>query len=280
MAQARAEAGAIDERAWRRFTGTFAWPTLALLVAVLGLHGLSWWACVVWGWPVWAGVALNSVVAYLAFTVHHEAAHGNIDGRKGSAGLADEVAGWISGVFLLAPFPAVRVLHLRHHGVTNDPETDPDMWVAVEGPTKLAARCLSIIPHYYWHFLFGPTSKTKSARQALPAAVVGIVGLLAVFGALWSAGLGTWALWLWVLPAVFGTGFLAFAFDYLPHVPFDERERFLNTRIIEGRALNVLLLGQNYHLMHHLYPRVPFYWYVACFDVMRPLLERKGSRIE
>jgi len=280
MGSSEPKADGFDERAWRRLTGSFAWPTVALLVAVLVLHVGSWWACVVLRWPLAFGVVLNAVVAYLAFTVHHEAAHGNIDGRKGSAGLADEVAGWISGVLLLSPFPAVRVLHLRHHGVTNDPATDPDMWVAVDGPVRLAARCLTIIPHYYWHFLFGPTSTTKSARIALPKTIAGIVGLLALGGVLWWAGLGGWALWLWVLPAFLGTGFLAFAFDYLPHVPFDSRERFLNTRVIEGRTLNVVLLGQNYHLMHHLYPRVPFYRYLACFHLMRPLLERKGARID
>lgn len=181
---------------------------------------------------------------------------------------------------MLAPFSAVRVLHLRHHGVTNDPATDPDMWVAVEGRGKLAARCLSIIPHYYWHFLVGPTSRTKSARSALPSAVGGIAGLLSLGAVLWAAELGPEALWLWVVPAILGTGFLAYAFDYLPHVPFDSRERFLNTRVVQGRVLNVVLLGQNYHLMHHLYPRVPFYRYLACFQLMRPLLERKGSRIE
>ncbi len=276
----RGEPEAIDERAWRAFTGTFAWPTLLLLPAVFALHGLGWLGCLRWGWSPWVGALLNTVAAYLAFTVHHEAAHGNIDGRKGGSGLADEVCGWLSGVFLLAPFPAVRVLHLRHHGVTNDPETDPDMWVAAQGPVRLALRCVTILPHYYWQFLFGPTRQTKSAREALPAALVGMLGLLALLAATLWAGVGGWALWLWVGPAFAATGLLAFAFDWLPHVPFKSRERFLNTRIIESRALAWVLLAQNYHLIHHLYPRVPFYRYVACFERMRPLLERRGSPIQ
>ena len=45
-------------------------------------------------------------------------------------------------------------------------------------------------------------------------------------------------------------------------------------------GLNTLLLGQNYHLLHHLYPRMPFYRYAACFRAVRPVLEAERARIE
>ena len=40
-----------------------------------------------------------------------------------------------------------------------------------------------------------------------------------------------------------------------------------------------LLLSQNYHLVHHLMPRVPFYRYGPLYRDLRPELERHGSTI-
>ncbi len=33
------------------------------------------------------------------------------------------------------------------------------------------------------------------------------------------------------------------------------------------------------HLMHHLFPRIPFYLYRNAFKDLKPVLEREGSRI-
>ena len=35
-------------------------------------------------------------------------------------------------------------MHLAHHRDTNNPDLDPDNWVAVEGPFKVLFRCLTI----------------------------------------------------------------------------------------------------------------------------------------
>ncbi len=34
-----------------------------------------------------------------------------------------------------------------------------------------------------------------------------------------------------------------------------------------------------YHLVHHLFPRVPFYRYGTCFHALRPDLEARGADI-
>jgi beta-carotene hydroxylase len=43
--------------------------------------------------------------------------------------------------------------------------------------------------------------------------------------------------------------------------------------------VNWIYLFQNYHLIHHLFPRIPFYLYPDAFQKLRPVLEKKGSRI-
>ena len=46
------------------------------------------------------------------------------------------------------------------------------------------------------------------------------------------------------------------------------------------RGSTWLLLHQDRHLIHHLYPAVPWYRYRAVFREGRPLLEANGARIE
>jgi len=133
---------------------------------------------------------------------------------------------------------------------------------------------------YFRDFFGGVTSRTDQARSARNASLFGF-GLMVLTALLLSAlGLGLEVLVLWVAPAFLASGLLAFAFDWLPHAPHSERRRYLDTRVIEGRALSALLFCQNYHLIHHLYPRVPFYRYRTLFNVVRPELEHEGARIE
>ena len=60
---------------------------------------------------------------------------------------------------------------------------------------------------------------------------------------------------------------LGFAFDFLPHhglhlTPSEDRFKTTRNRVGLERLLSPLLLYQNYHLVHHLHPRIPFYKYV------------------
>ena len=186
----------------------------------------------------------------------------------------------LNRILLFAPLPLFRVLHLRHHSFTNHTEKDPDHWVHGAGALSIALRCLTIFPHYFRDFFVGVSSHSDAARAARRSALVSFLMMVFVALALSALGLGLQVLVLWVMPALLASGLLAFAFDWLPHTPHAERRRFLDTRVIEGRALAALLFSQNYHLIHHLYPRVPFYRYRALFEKVRPELEREGSRIE
>jgi len=75
--------------------------------------------------------------------------------------------------------------------------------------------------------------------------------------------------------------FLAFAFDYVPHRPHAitaAEDRYRATSVVESALLNVLLLGQNYHLVHHLYPGVPFYRYQSIWTRRRATLLQYRER--
>ena len=61
------------------------------------------------------------------------------------------------------------------------------------------------------------------------------------------------------------------SFDYLPHTrlhhtPSEDRFRTTRNRVGGERLLSPLLLYQNYHLVHHLHPSVPFYRYITAWQ--------------
>jgi fatty acid desaturase len=61
---------------------------------------------------------------------------------------------------------------------------------------------------------------------------------------------------------------LGWSFDYLPHCRLESQEeagRFRTTRNRVGWEwlMTPLMLYQNYHLVHHLHPVVPFYRYLS-----------------
>ena len=80
----------------------------------------------------------------------------------------------------------------------------------------------------------------------------------------------------WFSPALVVGIALGLFFDYLPHRPFKERDRWKNARVYPSPILNILILGQNYHLIHHLWPSIPWYNYQKAYRATQPLLDSKG----
>ena len=103
---------------------------------------------------------------------------------------------------------------------------------------------------------------------------------LGIFVALSVAGFFWEALLLWYLPSRIGVLLVIFLFAWLPHHPHDERGRYRDTRITLFPGGTLLIRGQNHHLLHHMFPRVPHYRLPALFREMRPILEAHGARIE
>lgn len=131
-------------------------------------------------------------------------------------------------------------------------------------------------PLWAYRMAFYRSRRPASEVRAQLAVEVLVVGAIVACAA--TGHLGDLAV-LWAFPALVAVGFLAYAFDYLPHRPQDSTERFLDTRAYPSRALNVVLLGQNYHNVHHAWVSVPWFRYQQVFDAVRPDLEAIGVRV-
>ncbi|MEZ4323115.1 MAG: fatty acid desaturase [Myxococcota bacterium] len=264
---------------WKQYAGHLAWPTLALVAALLVCDVALVTAGVLRVIPLWVAGLLLVPVAYGWFTPLHEAVHGNVGGTKARAWL-DQGVGWLSALAYAAPFSAFQAVHLRHHGTVNKAGRDPDLWVKGGTPLAVAARCLTIVPHYYWRFMGEMRNESVAMRVAVRRAVVAMSLLAVVVGSLAWAGFALEILVLWVLPGWLASGILSFAFDWLPHHPHDDTGRYTNARVLRGGpVLTVLMAGQDAHLVHHLWPKVPFYRYITVFHATRAELEANGSPI-
>ncbi len=268
--------------AWRTYTGKVAVPTIIFSVVTMSFYALVIYMGMTGRWSLGVCCVLNTVLAYLIFTPLHEAVHGNISGRNKAMKPVEKIIGWLSGFTLTVPAPLFRYLHMTHHTHTNDEELDPDYWVASKNPFYVFLKCVTIIVDYYYFFFKDSKKQWQSPkyRTDFIFSVVGLIGFYVLFF-VWGMQSGwLYPLFLWILPALIATSFLAFVFDYLPHHPHSVKARYLDTRVFLYPGFTILFLSQNLHLIHHLYPNIPFYDYPKLFKKIRPFLESKGVNIE
>jgi fatty acid desaturase len=287
-----------DEQAVvRRLTGGFGWPTVLLAVVLASIDVgtvVLWSEGVV---PMALGCAINSVVAYAWYTVHHDATHKAISGRRPRYRWLEVACGNVAGFAMQLDFASYGRNHLRHHAHTNTP-SDPDLIVkgplrqvpvkwaflmtllfvaALPGGQRMVDGLVERVAARTGVALPPETERDRADRRQLRRlSRLGLVLLLASIplGAFWPA------LLLWWLPSRFGILLLMVLFQWLPHFPFDRTDRFGATRINRFPGSTWLLLQQDRHLIHHLYPAIPWYRYRAAFRELRPVLEANGAVIE
>jgi len=250
-----------------------AWPTIATAFFGLGTWAVSAALFVAGVMPWWATLVVSSITAFVCFTPAHDASHKSLT----RTAWPNEVIGRLCTIALTAPFPAFRYLHLQHHRHTNDHDHDPDMWSG-RGPWFiLPLRWMTQDLHYYAFYF----KRIRERPIAESAETIGMLALqVAVAVTLTAMGYGFEVLIAWLIPARFAIMFLAFAFDYLPHVPHQVRgkdDRFKATIVRPTPWLTPVLLYQNFHLIHHLYPGVPFYRYGAVWRERKAKLVAKGA---
>ena len=252
--------------------GTLTNPTVWLFaLASLGFGGTAW-AYLAAGLPALAAIGLNTVAIYVAFTVMHDSVHGTAHKNK-------TVNAWLGRpmALLLTVSPSTfRAVHFEHHSHTNDPERDPDLFVSRAPKWLLPVWAMGVMIEYRRHY-FG-RKLWRNRTELIGALGVEVFLVSTLTAALLTGHFASLAV-VWLIPATFATVFLAMAFDYLPHYPYDSRERYRDTRVMPGRVGFVVLLGQNYHLIHHLWTTVPWYRYRRVFQEIRPELEARGARI-
>ncbi len=279
-----------DRQALRKikpYQGMVAWPTVYLALGIVAAFAAVCTLGTLGIIPLWLGLILNTLILYADQTPLHEACHGNIAGRDSRYLWLNHLIGFACGAILLHEYKAFRYMHLAHHRETNNPEIDPDHWVAVKNPVLVAFRCLTIVFWYHQYFWKNIAFKFRNPGM-LPLAIHIILAYAILYGlALALAVMGYWreVLMLWIFPHILASAMIIYFFAYLTHKPHQVHERYRDTNIfwVRGKIVepivNWFYWFQNFHLIHHLFPRIPFYKYGKAFRDLKPVLEREHAHI-
>jgi len=261
------------ERAWTGSApGVLRNPTLWLFTSCVGFVTVATGGYLSGRLSATSAVLLDTLGAYLLFTVLHDAMHGTAHPSR----VVNVVLGRVCGAVLTLAWPLFCAVHHAHHSHTNDGVRDPDLIVSRGPRVLLPLWCVGVVVEYrikfYGHRLWRSSGELVEA-VATDVALAGLIGAAVAGGCILPLAV------LWLLPVTLAVLVLAFAFDFLPHYPYDTEARYHATRIIPGRLLNLLLLGQNYHLVHHLWTTIPWYRYQRVYDEIGWELARRGARI-
>jgi len=271
----------------RPYLGMVAWPTVFVAIGIVAAFVLVTTLATTRIIPLWLGLIFNTFILYLDQTPLHEACHGNIAGKDSNFLWLNHAVGYVCGAILLHEYKTFRYMHLAHHRDTNNEELDPDHWVAVQGPFKVFWRCLTIVywyHQYFWkHIAFKP--QIPGMRPLAIHIMVMYVILYSI--AFWLSVFGWWreVMALWLMPHILASALIIYLFAYLTHKPHEVHERYRDTNVfwVKGKILepiaNWLYMFQNFHLIHHLFPRIPFYLYPKAFRSLKPVLEKERAHI-
>ena len=241
---------------------TLSWPIIGIFLAALALFATGTWAALGSHLPAVATIAMNAVAIFVMFTVLHDASHYSISSHR-----------WVNGVFgraamlfvsPLISFPAFGFIHIEHHRHTNDDDNDPDHFASHgpwwQLPVRFAAMDVPYVVFYVRNLRRRPKAELVETGASMTLAV-GVIAAAIATGNIWMLAL------VYLIPQRVAMFALAWWFDWLPHHGLDEtqsenRYRATRNRVGMEWLFTPLMLSQNYHLVHHLHPSVPFYRYL------------------
>jgi len=261
------------------------------------MHKVPWlivfWGltnCLVWLslWPMvlladlslWIAFPIATLCCTLAYLPSHDAQHSIIAREGHPLRWLNECVGWLSLVPLAQPYTVMRATHMEHHAHTNDPNLDPDYHVHAPNTRAFFIQSIrrrqpgSPAQQAYADAL----NRTGQTNLVMHAIVIRLI-YLGVLGAMAWTGHALEALLLWWLPLNLGMTYLQFYLSWMPHHPGIEQDRYRQTRGFKSPWGNIMSMGMQYHIVHHLYPRIPLNLTPAAFRDLLPILRRRGSDV-
>lgn len=242
------------------------WPTLIVFVATYSLWAAA--TTVLWTFSPTLAVLAAAIAIGQFSSLTHEVLHGHpFRSQVWSEALV------FPGLTLFVPYLRFKDLHLQHHfdpALTDpydDPESNylaPDVWGRLSPVTRAVLRFNNTL---FGRMLIGPAisiwamltgdlaAMLRGNRRVLQAWALHLPGLALVW--IWLEWVGAMPGWAYVLAAYLGWSLLKIR-TYLEHRAHDAARA--RTVIIESRGpLALLFLNNNFHVVHHMHPAVPWY---------------------
>lgn len=238
---------------WRKRLGELAFFVGCWLGGLALISSVDGMACLTY----WAGVAL-SVIALNAFVLLlHEGMHAVLFKNRALNDVVSVLLGSTVGI----SYTAYRIMHLRHHQYLGD-ERDPDDYNNYTGSRRVvwmlhgmrvamgSLLYLFMIPFYARRYARGAERARLLAEYAwIVAVALSIASKCTLSG--WAMHHG--------VPLLI-VGWLVNLRGFTQHGLAVAEDPYLASRSVHAKAwLRFLLLNENYHLEHHLFPEVPSY---------------------
>ncbi|HEX7761631.1 MAG TPA: fatty acid desaturase [Caulobacteraceae bacterium] len=268
-----------------QFMGGLPWGSIAWAFINLAVW-LSLWPLTLSGvLPLWAAAPIATLNVILAYLPSHEAQH-RIIAREGEPLFwLNELVGHLSPVPMGMAYEAARLTHYEHHKHANHLELDPDIYTRSDSAWHMIAKDfasqLQTAPKMNTAYANAlERIGTDDARRAGAIALMYALGFdVLLFGFAWAGYALEVAAILW-LPRILGGVYIRLFLSWAPHHPAADLGRYKDTRGFRSRLGNILTMGMQYHIIHHLYPRMPLMRHPAAFRALRPVLVARGCRLD
>lgn len=197
-------------------------------------------------------LAVNTFILFL-----HEGMHNTLFSNRFWNRWVSAALGW---VFCIS-FTAYKVMHTRHHNYLGDPR-DPDdyqnymknkhmLWVMHYGRLILGPYLYVLVIPLLALRHGSPTERRHVIEEYAVLLSVYFVAALFIPGKL--------LLYMWLIPLII-TAHMTAIRGLTQHGITNAQDPFLASRSIQAQPLVAfLLLNENYHLEHHLFPEIPSY---------------------
>ena len=241
-----------------------------------------WYLCLTGIAPLWLGFIIATINITACYLPSHEAQH-SIFAMPGKPNRwLNELVGWVSPLPLVVPYSVLRATHMEHHKHANDPNLDPDYDQHYESAAGFfwgSTQWRQPKPYGKEHS-YGRCVKRIGREDLILHSVAYQLVHLGILCGLALNGLAIEAALLWWLPRHFALYYIQFYLSWAPHNPGCGTERYNDTQSFKSRFGNVWSSGMQYHVIHHLYPRIPLVRTPEAYRQMRPILEAQGARVD
>jgi beta-carotene hydroxylase len=245
------------------------WPTITLLGTMYVLLAVNFWLYFTRPLAFPIHFLVSATAIHFAFTIWHESAHRSVSSRR----VVNDVVGVLGMLPYMTPFFIQKYVHMQHHKYMNEP-SDPNL-IYTDG------RFLTIPFRYVRALGYAKKVLERDPRSAgeKGSDYATLMLLASVYGAAIWHGVFVDLLLVWFAPLVFAKLVMDWYINYIPHAGLPAH-RYGGTRILDIWWLTPLVLGHNYHAIHHLWPDIPWYRYLGVFRQRREHLKEHGVPIE
>lgn len=228
--------------------------------------------------PLWMAFPIALVNVSAAYLPSHDAQHSIIAREGHKLRWLNELLGHVSLIPFAAPFRYLRYTHFEHHAHANDPALDPDYDVHAENRGQFFRKALARMQPAAAQDEQAYAAALKRIGKEhllLEAVLIRSFYLLVLFVAAWS-GYALEAALLWWIPLLVSQVYIRYYLSWKPHHPGQRTGRYEDTSAFRSALGNIGSSGMQYHIVHHLYPRIPLMRTPAAYRELRPILQRQG----